>query len=129
VSEPTFEPNDAWIVFRLNSAPLRTRGDGDFNCFAAIDAATLLLHAMEMVPVAMGSPDRVHSGKLLKTAHATTGCLPRLLMIADDDPAEALVAAAEDRGVEVARAPADQIAELTREAREFFAEQFGGSPT
>lgn len=34
-----FQVNEAWIVFKLNDAPIQTEADGDFNVFALMDAA------------------------------------------------------------------------------------------
>lgn len=35
-----FQINEAWIVFKLNDAPVITEVDGDFNVLALMDAAT-----------------------------------------------------------------------------------------
>ncbi len=38
-----FEVNEAWIVFRLNNAPIRIEHEGSFNCIALMDAASCFI--------------------------------------------------------------------------------------
>lgn len=111
VAKQQYQPDEAWIVFRLNSVPIRTRRDGDFDCFAFLDAATLLIHSMEMVPA------------------SSAGRFPTTLLVSARDAAVEVANEAQQRGIQVERVPARTLARCTREAREAFAAHFGGEPT
>lgn len=50
----TSDPDDyavheAWIVFRLNEAPIRTEREGDFDAVCLMDAASCYILGMELV--------------------------------------------------------------------------------
>lgn len=122
-------PDEAWIVFRLNSAPIRTRQDGDLDCFALMDAATLLIHSMEMVPASSTGPTRSQAGALLAKACGAAGRLPTTLLVSARDGAVEVANEAQQKGIQVERVPARTLARRTCEAREAYAAQFGGEPT
>ena len=124
-----FEPDEAWIVFRLNSAPIGTRRDGEFNCVAVMDAATLLIHSMEMVPAASAGPTCAQASALLAKACGTSGRFPAKLMLSSEDSADEVAVEARHRGIEVVRTPARSLSRFTREAREAFSARFGGTPS
>ena len=46
-----FKDNEAWIVFRLNEAPISTETDGDYNVIALMDAASCFILGAEFVSV------------------------------------------------------------------------------
>ena len=129
VAKQQHQPDEAWIVFRLNSAPIRTRRDGDFDCVALMDAATLLIHSMEMVPASSTGPTRSQAGALLAKACGVAGRFPTTLLVSARDAAVEVANEAQQRGIQVERVPARTLARCTREAREAFAAQFGGEPT
>lgn len=129
VAKQQHQPDEAWIVFRLNSAPIRTRRDGDFDCFALMDAATLPIHSMEMVPASSTGPTRSQAGALLAKACGAAGRFPTTLLVSSGDAAVEVANEAQQRGIQVERVPARTLARCTREAREAFAARFGGEPT
>ena len=52
ILEPNqFDPNDAWIVFRLNDSPISTIEDGDFNVLCLMDAASCYILGNDFVPI------------------------------------------------------------------------------
>lgn len=116
-------------MFRLNSAPIRTRQEGDFDCFAVMDAATLLIHSMEMVPAASAGPTRAETGALLAKACGAAGRFPTKLLVCSGDSTVEAAIEAQQRGILVEQVPSRRIGRLTLEAREAFAAQFGGEPT
>ena len=129
VAKQQYQPDEAWIVFRLNSVPIRTRRDGDFDCFAFLDAATLLIHSMEMVPASSAGPTRAQAAALFVKACGAAGRFPTTLLVSARDAAVEVANEAQQRGIQVERVPARTLARCTREAREAFAAHFGGEPT
>ncbi len=50
-SQPNqFQPNETWIAFKLNDAPVFTGADGDFNVLALMDAASCFILSTELFP-------------------------------------------------------------------------------
>jgi len=49
------EVNEAWIAFRINSAPIRTEQDGDFDFIVLMDAASCFILGSELFPFGMRS--------------------------------------------------------------------------
>lgn len=64
-----FEINEAWIVFRLNDAPIQVEEDGEFNCIALMDAASCFIFGTDLFPVAAAEPTQMQLRRLLKDAH------------------------------------------------------------
>ena len=83
-----FEVNEAWIVFRLNSKPIRTERDGDLNCIALMDAASCFLLASEIISVTAIELTDIQFRQLLKKAKSHKQQLPRTLLIARGDAAD-----------------------------------------
>jgi hypothetical protein len=54
-----FEVNEAWILFRLNRAPVQTELEGDFNCIALMDAASCFILSSELIAITAVEPGRV----------------------------------------------------------------------
>jgi hypothetical protein len=83
-----FEVGEAWIAFRLNSAPIRTERDGDFNCVALMDAASCCILGSELVPAGAGEPSSMYSRRLLKSSQKHNEQLPRTLFVTEGDVAD-----------------------------------------
>lgn len=94
-----------------------------------MDAATLLIHSMEMVPAESVGPTCAQASTLLAKACGASGRFPAELMVSSDDPADEVAVEARRRGIEVVRTPARSLSRFTREAREAFAARFGGTPS
>jgi len=62
-----FHVNEAWIVFRLNDAPISTETDGDFNVIAVMDAASCFILAAEFVPAISAEPSEMAGQAVNKT--------------------------------------------------------------
>lgn len=122
-----FEVNEAWIVFKLNSVPIATESDGDFNVMAIMDAASCFILGSEFVPAAAQELSRNDARRLLKSGQSHKQQLPKTLFIPIDQPANALSIEAEHQGITVTRVPDADLSVFTGEARKGFRERFGGS--
>ncbi|MDK1023876.1 MAG: hypothetical protein QGD92_06550, partial [Gammaproteobacteria bacterium] len=56
-----FQVNEAWIVFKLNDAPVVTEVDGDFNVLALMDAASCIILGTEFVRADSSEPSQLES--------------------------------------------------------------------
>jgi hypothetical protein len=128
VLHPTqFSVNEAWIVFKLNDAPIRTEKDGDFDFIAVMDAASCFIVCSVPVPVKVGEPTKMEAKRLLRDGKSRQNNWPKTLFIPTDQPAEFLAIEGERHGITVIRVPEDQLMLFIGEAREGFREQFGGA--
>lgn len=121
IDPSTYDDNEAWILFRLNDAPIRTVADGDFNAMAIMEVSTGMIFGMEMIPIAHAEISEIQARKLLVSSANKAGRRPSILFIASEDHAKHISTAAETMGIEVQRVPGKDFAELTKEAREGFA--------
>jgi hypothetical protein len=119
-----FEVNEAWILFRLNGAPIRTEQDGDFNCLALMDAASCFILGSEMIPVAAKEPKRAEFRRLLKNAQRHKQQLPKTLFIPLEGVADLATREATARDIEVVRVSEAELLVFIGEARQGFAERF-----
>jgi hypothetical protein len=75
-----FAVNEAWIAFRLNSSPIRTQKDGDFDCIALMDAASCFILGSELFPAGTAGPSeasQLPTGRLLMQAKRHKQQFPR----------------------------------------------------
>ena len=121
-----FEVNEAWIAFRLNQIPIRTELDGAFNCIALMDAASCFILGSKFIRAAAAEPTRVQFRSLLKDAERHKHQLPRTLFVPREDVADRVTLEATQRSIEVVRVPESELLIFIAEAREGFAERFGG---
>ena len=121
-----FRVNEAWIVFRLNDAPIRTEVDGDFNCFALMDAASCFILTTVFVPAKDNQISKLQARRLLKKGSEHKHALPETLFIPSGKPADNLTHEARRQDVTVVRIPEDQLMVFIGEAREGFKEHLGG---
>jgi hypothetical protein len=121
-----FEVNEAWIVFRLNGAPVRTERDGNFNCIALMDAASCFLLDARLIPVAAKETTRAQFRVLLKNAQRHKQQLPKTLYVPLEDAAGAIIREAKQQGIDVVRVAASELLVFIAEARQGFAERFEG---
>jgi hypothetical protein len=119
-----FEVNEAWILFRVNSAPVRTERDGDFNCIALMDAASCYILGSELIPVNAGEPTRAQCRRLLQAAQLHKQELPRTLFVPSEDTTDLMIREARQRNIDVVRVTEDELLPFIGEARESFAEHF-----
>lgn len=119
-----FEVNEAWIAFRLNSTPVRTERDGDFNCIALMDAASCFILGSEFIPVTVAEPTRAQFRRLLKAAQRRKDQLPKTLFIARGDAANLMTREATHQNIDVVRVPEGELLTFIGEARQGFSERF-----
>jgi hypothetical protein len=121
-----FEVNEAWIAFRLNQAPIKTEVDGDLNCIALMDAASCYLLGMELVSGSAEDLTQAQCRRLLESARKHKQELPTTLLVPQEDNPVELIAEAAHNDIDVVRVPENNLLAIIGEAREGFAERFGG---
>jgi len=125
--EPSdYAHNEAWLLFQLNEAPVRTESDGDFNAMAIMEVATGIILGMELVEVTMPGLPEFLSRKLLANTEDQAGSRPRKLFIASEDEADELARLADAMGIDVERVPVKDLSGITQEARDGFAAHVSG---
>lgn len=120
-----FKVNEAWVVFRLNDAPIQTERDGDFNCITLMDAASCFILANTFAPAGEPEPTKTAVRRMLREAESHKNQLPATLIVPSGQFPSILPAEAERQGITVTRAPEDQLLVLIGEARTAFREYFG----
>jgi hypothetical protein len=121
-----FRQNEAWIMFRLNDAPVRTELDGDFNAMAIMEVATGMIFGMELIPIAEPQISELVGRRLLSTAAQEAGGRPASLYVASEQLADQVSTAAATMGITVRRVPETDFVEIVREARDSFADHVSG---
>ena len=120
-----FQVNEAWIVFKLNDAPIHTARDGDFNMIALMDAASCFILTTLSVSTKAVQPMELESKELLAKGRVHKQELPKTLFIPSHQVANVLQTEAESQGITVIRVPEDQLMLFIGEARTGFKEHFG----
>jgi hypothetical protein len=123
-----FEVNEAWIAFRLNTAPIQTEADGDFNCIALMDAASCFILGSELIPVTAGEPTQLEFHRLFKSAQRHKQQLPKTLFVSRGDIADQLTREATQQNIDVVRVSESELHIFIEEARQGFAEHFEETP-
>ncbi|MGB5198970.1 MAG: hypothetical protein WBR56_03610 [Sedimenticolaceae bacterium] len=126
IDPENFSPNEAWLLFQLNDAPVRTQADGDFNVLALMDVATGMILGMEFIGSTETEPSEFESRKLLASAEAEAGRKPNLLYVSSEQKMVRLVATVNAMGLDVIPEAGIELSPLTREAREGFAAHVSG---
>ena len=121
-----FQVNEAWIIFKLNEAPISTTLDGDFNFIALMDAASCFILSSVPVATSAAEPSKMEAKRLLKEGQTHKQQLPKTLFIPSDQLANILTTEAERQGIRVVRVPEDQLLLFVGDARESFKERFSG---
>lgn len=122
-----FVVDEAWIAFRLNSAPIRTKMDGDFNCIALMDAASCFILSSDLFPLSVADADQLPVRRLLTQAKRHKQQLPKTLFVPKGDIAEVMVEEALRQKIHVVSVLESEVLTFIGEARQEFAERFGGS--
>jgi hypothetical protein len=119
-----FVVNQAWIVFRVNDAPVRTEQDGDFNLFALMDAASCYIVSSMLVSAASDEPAIQEVRHLFDEGRSHHDRLPETLFIPSGMSSQFLAAEAQHQGITVIHVPEAQLEPFIGEAREAFVEHF-----
>lgn len=115
-----FQVNEAWIVFRLNDAPLQTEQEGSFNCVCLMDAASCFIVGNSFVPVYESEPSIIEVRQLLETGWAHKEQLPTTLLVPTGQFQTNLPEEAERQGITVVSVEESELMPFIREARQAF---------
>ena len=121
-----FQVNEAWIVFKLNEAPITTETDGDFNVIALMDAASCFILGAEFVPATSAEPSEMEVKRLLKSGKSHRQELPKTLYVPENLTADVLCTEAKRNSIAVVRVPEEQLLVFIGEARDGLKEHIGG---
>lgn len=119
------DADEAWVIFRLSSTPIRMEEDGDLHCVALMDVATGFLLGIEMVPVEVTDTLGSAAPSLLGRARERGYAAGRLVVPASGMSVRISTLAMSMR-MQVDEAADADLAELLEEPRSSFAERFGG---
>ncbi len=115
--------NEAWIVFRLNDAPVGTEQDGDFDIVCLMDAASCYIFGNEFVAAGLAEIPAPAAERLLETGRGEADVLPRKLLLSSALGAGQFARLAERAGIEAERVPDKDLTAFLSEARRSFREQ------
>lgn len=118
--------NEAWIVFRVNEAPVRTERDGDFDVVCLMDAASCYILGMEFVAAGAAEVPAPVAEGLIETGRAAAHGLPRKLLLSSALGVARFAGLTERAGIEVERVADKELTAFVAEARRGFRERLGG---
>ena len=119
--QPTdFFPNEAWVLFRLNDAPVRTELHGDFNCFAMMDAASTFILGTTLIPANQAELTLLDAKRLFKLGAEHKLQAPRTLFVPKDLAAQSVAQEAHRLGVEMLAISPEEMAPFVAEAKAGF---------
>ena len=121
-----FQVNEAWIVFKLNDAPIPTAADGDFNLIALMDAASCFILGTVTISTDEAELAIFDAEQLLKNGKAHKQVLPSKLLIPKHLPVGVLAKEAESQGIAVVYVSEKQLLLFIEDPREHFKESFSG---
>lgn len=121
-----FEPgqydlNEVWVVFRLNSAPMVTETEGDFDVLCIMDAASCFILATDLVPDRAEELPQAMAQGLIERGRAQVQALPRKLLLASGLGLAAFEALAPELGLKAQWASEEELAPLVTNTRASFA--------
>lgn len=117
--------NEAWIVFRLNDAPIRTEQDGNFDIVCLMDAASCYILGSEFITAGAAEVPAPVAESLMERGRAVADILPRKLMLSSELGAAQFASLAKRGGIDVERVPDKDLTAFLSEARQSFREQMG----
>ena len=124
-----FAVNEAWIVFKLNDAPISAGTDGDFNFFALMDAASCFILSTATLAASTSELSQLEAKRLLKKGQSHKKQLPKSLFIPHALLAAQLAAEAKRQNIDVQRIAETELEAFIGEAKETFKERFSGGST
>ena len=127
VFEPArFKPNEAWILFRLNDAPVMTERDGDFNVLCLMDAASCYILGSEFVPVLDSVLPLAVADRLLEIGQDRANCLPDKLFLSAELESGECSSEQHVQGIELVLVDDRELDPIVAEAKQSFQEHIGG---
>jgi len=128
IDHSMYEINQAWVAFKLNSAPIETVNDGDFNMVALMDAASGFMLATQAI--AAYSPDlsELEALRFLNQGRSHKNQCPKELIVVDGLALDTLIYVAEKRSIKVSLVTAKEVSSLTKEPCDSFDENMGSVP-
>lgn len=124
-----FRVNEAWILFKLNDAPLSIERDVYLNIWALMDAASCFILSTAPVPITAVEPSQLEARRLLRKGQSHKKQLPKQLLIPSERLSNHVAAEAERQGIAVVWVPEADLGPFIDEARASFKERFGGART
>ena len=124
-----FHVNEAWIVFKLNDAPLATEADGDFNLLALMDAASCFMLGTTTISTSSPELSQMEAKRFLKNGQSHKKQLPMKIFIPDTLLAGQFATEAQRLKIGIQRIPGTELNVFIGEARESFKQRFGGGST
>ncbi|MFT5083327.1 MAG: hypothetical protein ACI9Y1_001369 [Lentisphaeria bacterium] len=122
-----FQINEAWIIFKLNDAPVSTKADGDFNVLALMDAGSCFILGTEFVGTNSLELSELGSKRLLKSGYSHKNQFPKKILIPANQTVNVLIKEAEQQGITVLRVSDEDLLVFVHEARQGFQEHANGS--
>ncbi len=122
-----FAANEAWLLFQLNDAPVRTQADGDFDVLGVMDVATGLILGLEFIGSTAIEPSEFESRKLFASAASEAGRKPVRLYVSSEQKMMQPIVTAKAMGLAVIVEAEVELSPLAREAREGFAARVSGA--
>jgi len=124
LSPGQFEVNEAWVLFRLNSRPIPTELDGNFDCVTFSDAASGILLCTELLCVEEPEAWPTQADHLLQLAFRRHKRFPKTILAAKGVLADLIRPEAARQGIDVIPLAANQLLVFSSEPRQAFAKQF-----
>lgn len=121
-----FRVNQTWIAFQVNTTPIPTETDGDFDCLVVMDAASCLILSQTLWESRESEPSALAIQRLIAEARAHSGQPAETLFIPSGRFTTRFPAEAERQGISVKHVPEDELMVYIGEARQAFEEYFGG---
>lgn len=115
-----FKPNDAWILFRLNDAPIVTEPDGDFDILCLMDAASCYILGNEFVPAQTEAVTAHAVRSLLASARSVTNALPDTVFVSSELPASEFAQIIAEIGAEMVVATKRELSPIVSETKRGF---------
>lgn len=122
-----FQVNEAWIVFKLNDAPVITEADGDLDVIALMDTPSCFILGTGFVRADSLELSKLESRRLLKNGWSHNKKYPKRLLIPKAQPADMLIREAKRHRISITRAPEEKLSVFIKEARQGFQEHVSGS--
>jgi len=115
-----FSVNEAWIFFQLNYEPIPTEIDGDLDCFALMDAASLFILSSTLVKGGSLNLSNDEINQLFQSAYSHKQVWPERLFVPTGLKVSPLESEAASRSIKVVPVQKGEISVFTREACQAF---------